>query len=36
MTARRCNKRSIGAEYEKRAGDYLKTLGYEILEYNYR
>lgn len=36
MTARRYNKRNIGAEYEKRAGDYLKTLGYEILEYNFR
>ena len=34
MNARRYNKRSIGAEYEKRAGNYLKTLGYEILEYN--
>lgn len=36
MTAYRYNKRSIGAEYEKKAGEYLKALGYEILEYNYR
>ena len=29
------NKRVVGAEYEKVAGEYLKTLGYEILEYNF-
>lgn len=29
------NKRSIGATYEKIAGEYLQTLGYEILEYNF-
>lgn len=30
------NKRKIGAEYEKTAAEYLKNIGYEILEYNYR
>ena len=29
------NKRQIGAEHEKLAGDYLKSQGYEILEYNF-
>lgn len=29
------NKRTIGNHYEKRAGEYLKTLGYEIMEYNF-
>lgn len=30
------NRREIGTEYEKKAGEYLKSHGYEILEYNYR
>lgn len=30
------NKRKIGARYERRAGEYLKEKGYEILEYNFR
>ena len=30
------NKRRIGAEYEKRAADYLTGQGYTILERNYR
>ena len=30
------NKRAIGTEYEKTAGAYLETLGYKILEYNFR
>ncbi len=29
------NKRSIGNQYEKQAGEYLKKQGYEILEYNF-
>lgn len=29
------NKRKIGFEYEKIAGDYLKKRGYEIIEYNF-
>lgn len=29
------NKRSIGADYERKAGEYLKTQGYEIVEYNF-
>lgn len=29
------NKRKIGFEYEKIAGDYLKKCGYEIIEYNF-
>lgn len=29
------NKRSIGNDYERLAGDYLKTQGYQILQYNY-
>ena len=29
------NKRDIGFEYEKIAGDYLKKQGYEIIEYNF-
>ncbi len=28
------NRRTIGNEYERRAGAYLETQGYEILEYN--
>ena len=27
------NKRAVGATYEKRAAEHLKTLGYEIVEY---
>ena len=30
------NKRKVGAAYEKKAGEYLASCGYEILEYNYR
>lgn len=30
------NKRSVGAAYEKLAGDYLLQRGYRILEYNFR
>ena len=30
------NKRVIGSEYEKIAGNYLKMHGIKILEYNYR
>lgn len=29
------NKRKVGNDYEKIAGEYLKTKGYEILEYNF-
>lgn len=29
------NKRTIGFEYEKIAGEYLKKCGYEIIEYNF-
>lgn len=29
------NKRKIGNAYERVAGEYLKTQGYEILEYNF-
>ena len=29
------NKRATGAIYEQVAGEYLVSLGYEILEYNY-
>ncbi len=30
------NSRRTGAFYEQKAGEYLRKLGYEILEYNYR
>ena len=30
------NKRNTGSIYEKIAGEYLQSLGYEILEYNFR
>lgn len=30
------NRRKTGARYEKIAGEYLKTKGYRILEYNFR
>lgn len=36
MVKRKYNKRRVGAEYEKLAGEYLKSCGYEILEYNFR
>ncbi len=29
------NKRKIGFEYEKIAGEYLRNRGYEIIEYNF-
>ena len=29
------NKRSVGANYEKIAGEYLEKQGYEIIEYNF-
>ncbi len=32
----RKNKRRIGGQYEQMAGAYLKGLGYQILQYNYR
>ncbi|MGI6069605.1 MAG: YraN family protein [Blautia sp.] len=30
------NKRKVGADYEQKAADYLRSLGYEILRKNYR
>lgn len=30
------NNRMVGQTYEQKAGEYLRNLGYEILEYNYR
>lgn len=30
------NRRKTGSNYEKRAAEYLSSLGYEILEMNYR
>lgn len=30
------NKRAVGTKYEKAAGAYLETQGYQILEYNFR
>lgn len=30
------NNRSVGSAYEKVAGEYLQSFGYEILEYNFR
>lgn len=35
MTVQRRNKRQIGAQYEKKAGEYLAARGYEIVEYNF-
>lgn len=29
------NRRNIGSNYEKIAGEYLQTQGYQILEYNF-
>lgn len=36
MTVQRYNKRRIGSEYEKKAGEFLISQGYEIVEYNFR
>lgn len=33
---RKRNNRQTGARYERAAGAYLESLGYRILEYNYR
>lgn len=30
------NKRNIGENYEKMAGEYLEKQGYDIIQYNYR
>lgn len=30
------NSRETGAEYEEKAAQYLQTLGYEVIERNYR
>lgn len=30
------SSREVGARYERRAGEYLESLGYKIIEYNYR
>lgn len=30
------NNRAVGADYEKKAAQYLETLGYQILEQNFR
>lgn len=35
-TRQRKNKRRIGADYEKKAANYLRTVGYRIIEQNYR
>lgn len=35
MTGKK-NLRRTGTDYEKAAGGYLESIGYEILEYNYR
>ena len=32
----RRNRRQTGTDYERAAGGYLESIGYEILEYNYR
>lgn len=32
----RQNNRKIGTFYEQKAGEYLESQGYQILEYNYR
>lgn len=35
-TGKNGNRRAVGSTYEKLAGEYLTSLGYEILEYNFR
>ena len=30
------NKRQVGTDYERLAGEYIKKQGYEIFEYNFR
>lgn len=30
------NRRAVGTWYERKAGEYLEALGYEIIQYNYR
>lgn len=35
-TEKRSNRRALGSAYEKLAGEYLTSFGYEILEYNFR
>ncbi len=35
MTGGMYNKRRIGRQYERAAGEYLVSLGYEIVEYNF-
>lgn len=30
------NKREIGSAFEKQAGEYLKKIGYSIIEYNFQ
>ena len=32
----RQNNRAVGETYERKAAAYLKSLGYEIIEYNFR
>ncbi len=29
------NKRAVGSRYEQMAGEYLESLGYQIIEYNF-
>ncbi len=36
MTENKYNRRRIGGQYERVAGEYLTSLGYEIVEYNFR
>ena len=35
MKDKKYNKRQIGAKYEKKAGEYLISQGYEIVEYKF-
>ena len=30
------NHRAVGTDYEKKAAQYLETLGYQIVELNFR